>query len=100
LVSIKDCKAVQDIVATTYLRFETKISIHFLLDDPRKTVGSPGEIRTLVSGSRARHAWPLHHRAFFGSVKKAFQLPNKCLIMFFHKGAVEGKYRFSKYLLN
>jgi hypothetical protein len=25
--------------------------------------GSPGEIRTLVSGSRARHAWPLHHRA-------------------------------------
>ena len=26
--------------------------------------GSPGEIRTLVSGSRARHAWPLHHRAF------------------------------------
>ena len=26
-------------------------------------LGSPGEIRTLVSGSRARHAWPLHHRA-------------------------------------
>ena len=26
--------------------------------------GSPGEIRTLVSGSRTRHAWPLHHRAF------------------------------------
>ena len=25
--------------------------------------GSPGEIRTLVSGSRAHHAWPLHHRA-------------------------------------
>ncbi len=28
------------------------------------SVGSPGEIRTLVSGSRAHHAWPLHHRAF------------------------------------
>ena len=27
-------------------------------------LGSPGEIRTLVSGSRARHAWPLHHRAY------------------------------------
>ena len=25
--------------------------------------GSPGEIRTLVSGARARYAWPLHHRA-------------------------------------
>ena len=25
--------------------------------------GSPGEIRTLVGGSKARYAWPLHHRA-------------------------------------
>jgi hypothetical protein len=25
--------------------------------------GSPGEIRTLVSGSKARYACPLHHRA-------------------------------------
>jgi hypothetical protein len=24
---------------------------------------SPGEIRTLVDGSKARYAWPLHHRA-------------------------------------
>ena len=24
---------------------------------------SPGEIRTLVGGSKARYAWPLHHRA-------------------------------------
>ena len=30
-------------------------------------IGSPGEIRTLVSGSRARHAWPLHHRALHGA---------------------------------
>jgi hypothetical protein len=27
-------------------------------------IGSPEETRTPVSGSRARHAWPLHHRAF------------------------------------
>ena len=26
--------------------------------------GSPGEIRTPVSGSKARYACPLHHRAF------------------------------------
>ena len=26
-------------------------------------IGSPGEIRTLVGGSKARYAWPLHHRA-------------------------------------
>ena len=26
-------------------------------------IGSPGEIRTLVSGSKARYACPLHHRA-------------------------------------
>ena len=27
--------------------------------------GSPGEIRTLVSGSKALYACPLHHRASF-----------------------------------
>ena len=32
-------------------------------NDGNNVFGSPGEIRTLVSGSRARHAWPLHHRA-------------------------------------
>jgi hypothetical protein len=26
-------------------------------------IGSPGEIRTLVSGSKARYACPLHYRA-------------------------------------
>jgi hypothetical protein len=26
--------------------------------------GSPGEIRTLVNGSKGHYAWPLHHRAF------------------------------------
>ncbi len=38
--------------------------------------GSPGEIRTLVSGSRARHAWPLHHRASTKTTKKR----NNCSI--------------------
>ena len=33
-------------------------SINHVLED-----GSPGEIRTLVGGSKAHYAWPLHHRA-------------------------------------
>jgi hypothetical protein len=33
--------------------------------------GSPGEIRTLVSGSKARYACPLHHRA---SLIRIFEL--------------------------
>ena len=38
-------------------------------NQPKKSInshlgnGSPGEIRTLVGGSKARYAWPLHHRA-------------------------------------
>jgi site-specific recombinase XerD len=32
---------------------------------------SPGEIRTLVGGSKARYAWPLHHRA---SLNECFKL--------------------------
>ena len=35
-----------------------QISINYTLE-----FGSPGEIRTLVSGSKARYACPLHHRA-------------------------------------
>jgi hypothetical protein len=38
-----------------YINSENKVE--------NRLFGSPGEIRTLVSGSRARHAWPLHHRA-------------------------------------
>jgi len=37
---------------------QNKKSINSCLSD-----GSPGEIRTLVSGSKARYACPLHHRA-------------------------------------
>ena len=36
--------------------------------------GSPGEIRTLVSGSKARYACPLHHRAL---TLLDFKLSNK-----------------------
>ena len=33
--------------------------------------GSPGEIRTLVGGSKARYACPLHHRAsFFANISQ------------------------------
>jgi hypothetical protein len=32
-------------------------------NDGHNIFGSPGEIRTLVSGSKARYACPLHYRA-------------------------------------
>jgi len=34
----------------------------------RLEIGSPGEIRTLVSGSKARYACPLHHRASYADI--------------------------------
>jgi hypothetical protein len=36
---------------------------HIFFTSMRLGQGSPGEIRTLVGGSKARYAWPLHHRA-------------------------------------
>jgi hypothetical protein len=43
----------------------TQFSNVNLVDDSDSWSGfsSPGEIRTLVGGSKARYAWPLHHRA-------------------------------------
>jgi homoserine trans-succinylase len=38
-------------------------NVYSVNNDGNTVTGSPGEIRTLVSGSKARYACPLHHRA-------------------------------------
>ena len=40
-----------------------RLYVSFTTLNLHQNVSSPGEIRTLVEGSRGPYAWPLHHRA-------------------------------------
>ncbi len=67
-------------------------------------IGSPEEIRTLVGGSKARYAWPLHHRASALTLKLNYLLNatfslklSSFHIGLFSKKAWNLRYRYCSY---
>jgi hypothetical protein len=63
-----------------FLSSHNVLTIFFL--ENSSIPGSPGEIRTLVEGSRGPYAWPLHHRATVYSIRTRFLCNNSSVVLF------------------